>query len=231
MALPQPLRRRAAALDGDRAGLAVRACRATGSTPSAASPLTPAEGGAYRLAAETCAATMARDSEPAANLQAERRPVKPAGDGGWSSGLRAARGGRSPPTSPNRDDGADGLPPSRPSLKLRRQGETLRIVGTIDDAEFGGLERRPSCEYVADHRKLFSQRQTGRGAATRPTPAFMAPTFDCAPAQHGERRGNLRRPLSCRQDQRLNRAWKTLLSRLDEATRRALTEDQRNWVR
>ena len=31
-------------------------------------------------------------------------------------------------------------------------------------------------------------------------------------------------------DQRLNRAWKALLPRLDEATRRALTEDQRNWV-
>jgi hypothetical protein len=31
-------------------------------------------------------------------------------------------------------------------------------------------------------------------------------------------------------DQRLNRDWKALLPRLDEATRHALSEDQRNWV-
>src|SRR5581483_5521657 len=31
-------------------------------------------------------------------------------------------------------------------------------------------------------------------------------------------------------DQRLNRAWKALLPRLDDATRRALIDDQRHWV-
>ena len=31
-------------------------------------------------------------------------------------------------------------------------------------------------------------------------------------------------------DQRLNKAWKALLPRLDDMTRRALTEDQRGWV-
>ena len=31
-------------------------------------------------------------------------------------------------------------------------------------------------------------------------------------------------------DQRLNRAWKALLPRLDEATRRAFSADQRDWV-
>ena len=56
------------------------------------------------------------------------------------------------------------------------------------------------------------------------------PTFDCLRANTATDEEICADPDLAENDRRLNRAWKALLPRLDDATRRALTEDQRNWV-
>ena len=85
---------------------------------------------------------------------------------------------------------------------------------------------------MADHRELFCRRQAGRGAATdKADTAFVAPTFDCARPDTASEEEICADPDLADNDQKLNRAWKALLPRLDETTRRALTEDQRNWVK
>jgi uncharacterized protein YecT (DUF1311 family) len=56
-------------------------------------------------------------------------------------------------------------------------------------------------------------------------------TFDCTDPKTATEEEICADPDLADNDQRLNRAWKTLLPRLDDVTRRALTEDQRNWVK
>jgi uncharacterized protein YecT (DUF1311 family) len=57
------------------------------------------------------------------------------------------------------------------------------------------------------------------------------PSFDCNRPGTASEEEICADPDLADNDRRLNRAWKTLLPRLDAATRRALSEDQRNWVR
>ena len=68
-------------------------------------------------------------------------------------------------------------------------------------------------------------------AAGKADTAFVAPTFDCTRPGTASEEEICADPDMAENDQKLNRAWKALLPRLDEATRRALTEDQRNWVK
>ena len=58
----------------------------------------------------------------------------------------------------------------------------------------------------------------------------MVPSFDCSRPKTAADEEICADPDIAENDQRLNRAWKALLPRLDETTRRALTEDQRKWV-
>ena len=79
---------------------------------------------------------------------------------------------------------------------------------------------------------------TGNYFAIGTTPAanghsapFVAPTFDCAhPATESDEEICADPDLAAN-DVRLNHAWKRLLPRLDAATRRLLTEDQRAWAK
>jgi len=61
--------------------------------------------------------------------------------------------------------------------------------------------------------------------------AFVAPTFDCTRPGTASEEEICADPDMAENDRKLNRAWKALLPRLDETTRRALTEDQRNWIK
>jgi uncharacterized protein YecT (DUF1311 family) len=56
------------------------------------------------------------------------------------------------------------------------------------------------------------------------------PSFDCTKPATASEEEICSDPDLADNDQRLNRAWKALQPRLDEATRRALAEDQRDWV-
>jgi uncharacterized protein YecT (DUF1311 family) len=83
---------------------------------------------------------------------------------------------------------------------------------------------------VADHLQLFCQWQ-GDGATDKADTAFVTPTFDCTQPETASDEEICADPDLADNDRKLNRAWKALLPRLDDTTRRALTEDQRGWVR
>ena len=114
-------------------------------------------------------------------------------------------------------------------LKIRRQGDSLRVLAGDEvlnkdnDADF-------NCRGV--------NQLTGNYFAIGTTPAanghsapFDAPTFDCAhPATESDEEICADPDLAAN-DVRLNNAWKRLLPRLDAATRRLLTEDQRAWAK
>ena len=111
---------------------------------------------------------------------------------------------------------------------LREQfGETLRVV--IGDEEWRDGER-PACEYM--WQLTASYFASGKSdAADKADVTFVRPTFDCTRLETATEEEICADPDLADNDRTLNRAWKALLPRLDEARRRALTEDQRNWVR
>ncbi|GKQ54595.1 lysozyme inhibitor LprI family protein [Bradyrhizobium sp. Ce-3] len=213
----EALRRRAAALDGivsGRPGLSGTWVNAFGSIT-----LTPADSGAYRLAADL-RGDYGGDRRRSCRLTAE---LKPSGTG-WLSSPVVIEANASA-DKPKTDTAA--APAKPPSIKLRRQGETLRIVGSIDDEEFDGLGDCSSMWQVTG-----SYFAAGKDTASdKADTAFVAPTFDCTRPETATDEEICADPDLADNDQRLNRAWKALQPRLDEATRRALIEDQRNWVK
>ncbi|MHC2253272.1 uncharacterized protein YecT (DUF1311 family) [Bradyrhizobium embrapense] len=216
-AFAEALRRRAAALNGigsGRSGLSGTWVNAFGSVK-----LTPADGGGYRLAADL-RGDYGGDRRRSCKLTAE---LKTSGTG-WPSGAVVIEADASA-DKPKTDAAA--VPAKPPSIKLRRQGETLRIVGSIDDEEFAGLNDCSSMWQVTG-----SYFAVGKDAASdKADTAFVAPTFDCTRPETATDEEICADPDLADNDQRLNRAWKALQPRLDEATRRALIDDQRNWVK
>ncbi|MGN1285519.1 MAG: lysozyme inhibitor LprI family protein [Bradyrhizobium sp.] len=217
----ESLRRRAAALEGiasGRPGIAGKWVNAFGSIT-----LTPADGGAYRLAADL-RGDYGGDRRRTCKLTAE---LKPSGTA-WLAGTVVIVAD-TPADKPKTDTAtnAAAAPAKPPSLKLRRQGETLRIVGTIDDEDWDGLNDCSSMWQVTG-----SYFAAGKDAASdKADTAFIAPTFDCTKPETATDEEICADPDLADNDQRLNRAWKALQPRLDEATRRALIDDQRNWVK
>ncbi|MFB9268478.1 lysozyme inhibitor LprI family protein [Bradyrhizobium erythrophlei] len=218
-AFAETLRRRVAALDGiaggfGRPGIAGRWANAFGTIA-----VTPAEGGAYRLAADI-RADYGSDKHRSCKFNARVQPTATS----WLAG----------PVLADQDKADDKAkadakvePAKPPTLKLRRQGETLRIVAFDGDEGWDGLT---DCEYM--WQITGSYFATGKpDAADTADTAFVAPTFDCARPATATDEEICADPDLADNDNRLNRAWKALLPRLDEATRRALAEDQRGWVR
>ncbi|MGY4403043.1 lysozyme inhibitor LprI family protein [Bradyrhizobium sp. USDA 3315] len=122
---------------------------------------------------------------------------------------------------------AAAAPARPPSLKLRRQGETLRIVGSIDEEEWDGFADCSSMWQVTG-----SYFAAGKDTASdRADTAFVVPTFDCTRPETATDEEICADPDLADNDRRLNRAWKALQPHLDEATRRALIDDQRSWVK
>ena len=117
-------------------------------------------------------------------------------------------------------------PARLPAIKLRRQGETLRVV-TIDGDDT--TEQGDDCDYLWQITGTYFA-SGASGDSDKAETSFVAPTFDCVRPVTATDEEICSDPDLAENDQRLNRAWKALLPRLDDATRRALTEDQRNWV-
>ncbi|MCC8967824.1 hypothetical protein H8A95_37335, partial [Bradyrhizobium sp. Pear76] len=161
----EALRRRATALDGitsGRPGLSGTWVNAFGSVT-----LTPAEGGAFRLAADL-RGDYGGDRRRSCKLTAD---LKPSG-AGWLSGPVVVEADA--PADKAKTD-ATAAPAKPPSLKLRRQGETLRIVGTVDDEDWDGFNDCSSMWQTTGN--YFA---AGKDAASdKADTAFIAPTFDC----------------------------------------------------
>jgi hypothetical protein len=101
------------------------------------------------------------------------------------------------------------------------------VVGGDEDWS----SEQPGCESVRQiTASYFADGRPDPAATDRTETAFVAPTFDCTRPETASDEEICADPELTENDQKLNRAWKALLPRLDEPTRRALTEDQRNWV-
>ena len=182
--------------------------------------VTAAENGAYRVAIDTDSGYSPYNDQRW--LCRATAMVKPDGHG-WFAGALVVE-------AKTRADG-DTTPPPKPlPLKLRRQGETLRIVATLryasDDYAMGDAcnnEEQITASYFASGKPDASSERSDTG--------FVVPTLDCLRPITESDEEICADPDLAAQDVRLNRAWKALLPRLDEATRRALTEDQRQWLR
>jgi len=181
--------------------------------------VTSAERGAYRLAIDTDSGyTEAEDQRWRCQASAL---VKPAANG-WFAGELLVE--------PNKDGDVD--QPRKPlAIKMRRQGETLRVVTALrygsDDYATGEGCRNP----VQITASYFASGKQDAAATDKTETGFVAPTFDCVRPNTESDEEICADPDLALQDVRLNRAWKALLPRLDETTRHALAEDQRNWVR
>jgi hypothetical protein len=114
-----------------------------------------------------------------------------------------------------------------PSLKMRRQGETLRVVVS---GQNWSESNRPDCEYMWQITASYFASGKPDVVTDKADTTFVVPTFDCTRPETASDKEICADPDLADNDQRLNRAWKALLPRLDEATRRALTEDQRGWI-
>jgi len=189
--------------------------------------VTAADNGAYRVAIAT---------EAIYGIEAERRwtcqataLLKPGSDG-WLTGEIAPE---IPPeqTAVGKDYKS---PNSKPgpfvAIQIRRQGETLRVV--VDERDTR-TDTRPHCSDVQPVTANYfaSGRADALVSADKIDTTFVTPTFDCTRPYSATDEEICADPELADNDRRLNHDWKALLPRLDEATRRALSEDQRNWVR
>jgi uncharacterized protein YecT (DUF1311 family) len=212
--LAETLRRRVATLDAiaqgfGRAGLAGKWVNAFGSVVVA-----PVDGG-YRLAIETSSVYgSGNDRRMACKISASVKP----GASPWLTGTLL----------PDDDKASDTKSePVKPvTFKLRRQGETLRII--VDDQ--WSTENRDSCRYISQITASYFAAGKQDNATDKADISFVAPTFDCIRPETASEEEICADPDLALNDQKLNRAWKALLPRLDETTRRALIEDQRKWV-
>jgi uncharacterized protein YecT (DUF1311 family) len=186
--------------------------------------VTAADGGAYRLEIKTDSGFGA-DDDRRWRCQATAL-VAPAPDG-WLEGAFT------PEQGDGKSDSNDGkASPVKPlAIKLRRQGESLRIVSAEPDWQHNNAP--PTCAVQQVTASYFASGKQDAAAATvdKIDAAFTTPTFDCARPDTASDEEICADPDLAEGDRRLNAAWKALLPRLDETTRRALLEDQRNWVR
>ena len=189
--------------------------------------VTAAEDGGYRLAITTDSG-YGQDDEHRWRCQATAM-VKPASDG-WLTGTFL------PGTKPEQAEaaaraGGFKIPPFKPlAIRVRRQGETLRVVTAEADS---ARDNTPdNCRDIGQVTASYFPSGKADAAASADTidTTFVAPTFDCARPDTPSEEEICADPELADNDQRLNRAWKALLPRLDETTRRALVEDQRLWV-
>jgi len=215
------LRQRIATLNGvaqglGRAGVAGRWANAFGTVEVA-----PDENGAYRVTLSGHARYGVSDDDLRQTCEATAI-VRPGTDG-WLAGDAIAAAG-----DPKPDGAGERTKPAL--LRIRRQGETLRVLA--------GNDSRDDWDYRTLHcsrRNLltgsyFAVGNAGAAANAAAAP-FVAPTFDCANPGSSAEEEICADPELAANDVRLNRDWKRLLPRLDAATRRYLTADQNAWVK
>jgi uncharacterized protein YecT (DUF1311 family) len=215
----ETLRQRIAALDAITAGFGRPGLSGKWVDAFGTVTVTPADAGAYRLAIETRAVYgSGEDRRRECKLGAVVKP----GAGGWLSG----------PLLPDEDKPADKTdakaePAKSPTIKLRRQGETLRVV--LGDQEWRD-EEHPNCEYMWQVTASYFAAAKPDAVTDKADTAFLAPTFNCTRLETATEEEICADPDLADNDRKLYQAWKALLPRLDDTTRRALTEDQRKWV-
>jgi uncharacterized protein YecT (DUF1311 family) len=117
-----------------------------------------------------------------------------------------------------------------PTMKIRRQGETLRVV-VIDDGDEPAAEL-PGCQSTGQiTASYFASAKPDAVTTDNASADFVAPTFDCAHPATASDEEICADPDLAQNDRKLNHAWKALLPRLDPTIRRALIEDQRGYIR
>jgi len=199
-----------------RAGLAGRWVDAFGSVT-----VTPAERGAYRVAIDM--QSDYRTNEETVwdcHLTAE---LALADDGWWKGMIPAA------PEPAHVKDGIAVPAQKQTVLKMRRQGETLRVVADSTSFEADAACRR-SDQITGTYFASGAPDAATSTSADKADISFVAPSFDCARPVTASDEEICADPELADNDLRLNRAWKALQPRLDDTTRRALAEDQRHWV-
>ena len=185
--------------------------------------VTAADGGGYRLAIETRTAYGADDDR--------RRACKvtasvQSGAGGWLTGTVLPDQDQ-PAATKATPDNAQAEPAKPVTIKIRRQGETLRVVVNGQPFEDGN---RPNCKSMFQITGSYFAGGKVDGTTDKADTTFVAPTFDCTRPQTASDEEICADPDLADNDRRLNQAWKALLPRLDDTTRRALMEDQHGWV-
>ena len=166
--------------------------------------VTAADGGAYRI--EIDAEARYGSDDPRQWECGATALVKPAADG-WLSGpilpeqnvpaLLFKKPGELPPITP-------------PTIKIRRQGETLRLVASDKDWASFDDETRPSCKSVRLLTATYfaSGKPDASAAPDKVDTTFVKPTFDCAQPATASDEEIRSDPDLADNDQRLNRAWK-----------------------
>jgi uncharacterized protein YecT (DUF1311 family) len=200
-----------------RSGIAGRWVNAFGSVN-----VTSADGGAYRIAIETHAvygtdSDRHRECQASALVRGEPR--------GWLSGTVLRERAEPAQVTGEATATADDTKPL--TLKIRRQGETLRVVAVGKERIDGAL---PGCKFTGQLTASYFAGGTADAAVATADSGFVAPSFDCARPATASDEEICADPDLAENDQRLNHAWKALLPRLDPTTRRALIEDQRGYV-
>ena len=206
-----------------RSGIAGRWANAFGSVVA-----TAGDGGAYHVAIETRSVYgTGSDGRKECQASALLRPEA----NGWLTGTIAPENAKPPKTTGDDAATADGAKSSLikpPLIRIKRQGETLRVVA--DDREWQETELA-GCDPSQITSSYFASGKTDAAVTTAAADSgFVAPSFDCARPATASEEEICADPDLAENDQKLNRAWKALLPRLDETTRRALTVDQRGYV-
>lgn len=177
--------------------------------------------GAYSVEASTSADYGTSDE---LRLSCEASAVVRADAGGWLSGqLERKPDAQAAPANDEK--------PVPVKMRLLLQGDTLRLV-VGDEAAQGPMAPEVVCEgpnqltgtyFAANGKVVASALPVEAGAA-------VAPSFDCRKPETASEEEICADPELASNDQRLNRAWKILLPRLDAASQRHLTADQKSWV-
>jgi uncharacterized protein YecT (DUF1311 family) len=190
----------------------------------------PADGGTYRLAFDINAIYGPADSDHRQWHCQATALLKP-GANGWLEGALLLE--KKAPTDNEPAADADSKPIKPPAVKLRRQGETLRVVVGNPDWDNWSRESLPHCEGTSQLTGSYfaSGKPDAALSPDKTDTSFVAPSFDCTKPYSGSDEEICADPELAGNDVRLNQAWKALLPRLDEATRRALTDDQHHWIR
>ena len=190
--------------------------------------VTAVDAGGYRLAIET-RTTYGADVDRRRECKVTAQVA--AGAGGWLTGTVLPDQDRpaAPKTTPDKTtpDSAAAETAKPVMIKIRRQGETLRVVVSGQPFED---DNRPNCKSMFQITGSYFAGGKDANATDKADIGFVTPTFDCMRPETASDEEMCADPDLADNDQRLNRAWEALLPRLDEATRRALMQDQRGWV-
>ena len=207
------LHRRAAALDDLGRGFGRSGPTGAWANAFGGVTVTATETGTYRLGAEL-SSDYGSDKHWRCKLKAVVKP----GPDGWLAGV----------TTPAQSSEPAAKRADPVSIKLRRQGDTLRVVLLATEEQWFSAND-PDCDRLGQLTGTYfaSAKQDG---TDKTDTSFVTPTFDCTRPETATDEEICADPDLAANDQRLNRAWKALLPRLDDATRRALTDDQRHWV-